>query len=134
MNGKKLNDNELEAVVGGKNTGVGMANWAMKAYNEGWNYVHGGSSPGAVDTSGLIYSYSGGARTTEAMFSSSVERGPVLSLPEIPGLGLYQPGHVGIYVGNGMCVHAIDEQHGIVYESVNADRWTHWFNIPGIEY
>ena len=38
-------------------TGDGLAAYAMRAYNEGWAYVWGGASPGAVDCSGLIYSY-----------------------------------------------------------------------------
>lgn len=131
---RKLNDNELEAVSGGKVTNAGMVEWAIKAYGERWSYVWGGSSPGAVDSSGLIYSYSGGARTTEAMYGTSVERGSISTMPEIPGLGLYQPGHVGVYVGSGMCIHAKSEQTGVVYESVSANHWTSWFKIPGIEY
>ena len=36
-------------------TGAGLAEWAMNAYYSGWAYVYGGSTPGAVDCSGLIY-------------------------------------------------------------------------------
>ena len=39
--------------AGGK-TGIGLAEWAFRAYNEGWTYSYGGSSAGAVDCSGLI--------------------------------------------------------------------------------
>ena len=41
------------AKIKGK-TGIGMAEWAFKAYNEGWTYKWGGSSAGKVDCSGLI--------------------------------------------------------------------------------
>lgn len=38
-------------------TGIGLCAYALNAYNEGWPYVWGGASYGAVDCSGLIYSY-----------------------------------------------------------------------------
>ena len=41
--------------AGAKGTGAGLAEWALNAYNSGWSYVYGGSTPGAVDCSGLIY-------------------------------------------------------------------------------
>ena len=45
-------------------TGAGLAEWALNAYNSKWSYVYGGATPGAVDCSGLIYSYAGGQCTT----------------------------------------------------------------------
>ena len=48
--------------AGASGTGAGLAEWALNAYYEGWSYVYGGSTPGAVDCSGLIYSYCGGER------------------------------------------------------------------------
>ena len=47
-------------------TGVGLAEWALNAYYSNWSYVYGGSTPGAVDCSGLIYSYAGGYRVGDA--------------------------------------------------------------------
>ena len=35
----------MAAKIDGK-TGIGMAEWAFKAYNEGWTYKWGGSSAG----------------------------------------------------------------------------------------
>ena len=50
--------------AGASGTGAGLAEYALNAYYEGWSYVWGGSSPGAVDCSGLIWSYCGGDRTS----------------------------------------------------------------------
>ena len=47
---------------GASGTGAGLAEWALNAYYSDWSYVWGGSSPGAVDCSGLIWSYCGGNR------------------------------------------------------------------------
>ena len=117
-------------------TGYGLAAYAMRAYNEGWSYVWGGASPGAVDCSGLIYSYvGGGARVTEDMLYSSPESGYVANgVPDIPGLGLWQPGHVGVYVGGGMAVDARDEISNVCYQSVSTKSWVMWFKVAGVSY
>lgn len=117
-------------------TGDGLATYAMRAYNEGWSYVWGGASPGAVDCSGLIYSYvEGGERTTEGMLNASPESGYVSDgVPDIAGLGLWQPGHVGVYVGDGMAVDARDEISNVCYQSVATKSWVMWFKVDGVSY
>ena len=41
--------------------------------------------------------------------ADTADQGSVGSLPDVPGIGLYTPGHVGVYVGNGMAVSARNE-------------------------
>ncbi len=117
-------------------TGDGLAAYAMNAYNEGWQYVWGGASYGYVDCSGLIYSYGvGGGRTDSQMLAASPESGYVADgVPDIPGLGLWQPGHVGVYVGGGMAVDARDEISNVCYSSVASKDWVMWFKIAGVTY
>ncbi|MGN1050743.1 MAG: NlpC/P60 family protein, partial [Acutalibacteraceae bacterium] len=114
-------------------TGAGLAEWALNAYYSHWSYVWGGASPGAVDCSGLIYSYAGGYRTgiiDHATYSGSVSSG----IPNIHGLGLFQPGHYGVYVGNGMAVDARDSSSGVKYQSTSSKAWTKYFKVPGVSY
>ncbi len=116
-------------------TGAGLAEWAMRAYNEGWSYVYGGASVGSVDCSGLIYSYCGGARVASAQLSSATASGSVSAgVPRIHGLGLFQPGHVGVYVGNGMAVDARDSNSDVCYQSVASKAWTYWFKVSAVSY
>lgn len=116
-------------------TGAGLAEWALNAYNSHWKYVYGGSSAGAVDCSGLIYSYCGGARVGTAQLNSATESGNVSSgIPRVHGLGLYQPGHVGVYVGNGMAVDARNEYYGVCYEATANKSWTKWFKLSAVSY
>ena len=130
-----LSEEELEAIVGGAPNGGDMANWAYRAYIEGWQFVWGGAGAGAVDASGLIYSLVGGGfRTTEDMYANAPEKGPISSLPDTPGLGLYMFGLVGVYVGDGMCICALNENAGVTRMSVSAMPWSAWFRIPGVEY
>ncbi|MBQ3331329.1 MAG: peptidoglycan-binding protein [Ruminococcus sp.] len=116
-------------------TGVGLAEWALNAYYSKWSYVYGGATPGTVDCSGLIYSYAGGYRVGDAQtFNSDWRYSLNGSIPNIHGLGLYKPGHVGVYVGDGMAVDARGSQYGVCYESVWSHGWTQYFKVPGVSY
>lgn len=117
------------------NTGVGLAAHALTAYREGWSYVWGGASYGAVDCSGLIASYNGVGGMRMDMLASSSEWGYVSSgIPRIHGLGLHQPGHIGVYIGSGMAVDARDEHSGVVYHNVYNKSWVEWFKVAGVSY
>ena len=114
-------------------TGIGLSEHVLNAYNSGWSYVYGCASEGAVDCSGLIYMYAGGDRC--AMIDYCQDSGYVSDgVPNIHGLGLYQPGHVGVYVGGGMAVDARSSDYGICYESVYSKNWTMWFKHETISY
>lgn len=116
-------------------TGAGLAEWALNAYYEGWEYVYGGSTPGSVDCSGLIYSYCGGDRVGSAQLYNATESGSVSSgIPRVHGLGLFQPGHVGVYVGNGMAVDARGDAWDMCYQSTATKAWTQWFKLRAVSY
>lgn len=121
-------------VSASSSTGPGMAAHALTAYYQNWKYVYGGSSAGAVDCSGLIYSYNhvGGQRTN--LMGASPQKGPISTLPRIHGLGLFSPGHVGVYVGGGMAVDARNYRYNVMYQSVGSYHWTNWFKIAGVSY
>lgn len=116
-------------------TGVGLAEHAMEAYYEDWSYVYGGSSEGAVDCSGLFVTYCGVGGNRTNLVGSASEVGYVRNgIPRIHGLGLWQPGHVGIYVGGGMAVDARDEASDMVYHNVSSKSWQKWFKVAGVNY
>ena len=112
-----------------------LVKWAFKAYYEGWEYVYAGCEEGYVDCSGLIKSkVEVCARGTEELLAESALSGPIETIPEIPGLGVYYQGHVGIYVGDGMVIDARTEASGIGYDPVEYEHWTNWFEIKGVDY
>ena len=112
-----------------------LVKWAYRAYYEDWEYVYGGCEEGYVDCSGLIKSkVEVCARGTEELLAESPLSGPIETIPDIPGLGVYTFGHVGIYVGDGMVIDARTENSGIGYDSVEYETWTNWFEIKGVDY
>ncbi len=142
-------------------TGVGLSEHVLKAYQQGWKYrsacygqfVNGVRS---TDCSGLIKSYlwwtgettnpspglvsvagSSGSMLSSASSSGKINYSSSSSLPRIHGLILYQPGHVGVYVGNNMAVDNRTTGVNIKYEKVfgrTSPKWTMWFKLPQITY
>ncbi|MBW7573599.1 C40 family peptidase [Caproiciproducens faecalis] len=142
-------------------TGAGLSEHVLKAYKEGWKYRAGGYGQfsGGVrgtDCSGLIKSYlwwtgdssdprpslvsvagSSGGMLDSASSKGKINYSDSSSLPRIHGLILYQPGHVGVYVGNNMAVDNRATGVNIKYEQVfgrNTPKWTMWFKLPQITY
>ena len=72
--------------------------------------------------------------SVEAMFENADEKGDISSMPEIPGLAVWQEGHIGIYIGDGQVVHASQTEVGILQMPINEGAWTHWLKIPYITY
>lgn len=118
-----------------ESTGVGLSSYCLNAYHNNWKYVWGGSTPGTVDCSGLIYSYNGVGGIRTDMLASSNEWGYVSNgVPRIHGLGLHMPGHVGVYVGNGLEVDARSSYYNMCYGSISNLRWKEWFKLKGVSY
>lgn len=70
----------------------------------------------------------------DGMFAAAKVKGVIATLPEIPGLLLFSPGHAGVYVGRGWAVEARGFDHGIVKTKVAERGWTHWYECPFIDY
>ncbi|MGN0474456.1 MAG: peptidoglycan-binding protein [Acutalibacteraceae bacterium] len=130
------------AVIKGK-TGIGMAEWAFRAYNEGWVYKYGGSSAGAVDCSGLIRSYCNGqGGGAKALLNASSVNGSTNDMPRIHGLGLWCEGHAGVYVGKNkdgvdMAIDMRNSKVNVVYSAMSSryySPWLKWFKISMISY
>ncbi len=120
-------------------TGIGLCAYALNAYNEGWPYVWGGMSYGAVDCSGLIKSYNGVGGIRTDMVTSSQNAGLDWGyvdngIPNVHGLGLHKPGHVGIYVGSGNAIDARGTNWGIIYGSVYSVNWVEWYKLVDVSY
>ena len=76
----------------------------------------------------------------EGAYAAAKEKGPLKTLPEVPGLVLWMKGHAGIYIGNGEfieCVGApIGMRKGLIKNGavVAGSRFTHWFKDVNIQY
>lgn len=81
--------------------------------------------------------YAGGAMPdidTEQLFAAASEKGDIKSIPEIPGLIVYAPGHVGVYVGDGYVIEAYGTETGVVKTKLRERHFTHWLKCPYFAY
>jgi hypothetical protein len=62
------------------------------------------------------------------------ESGPIKTLPDVPGVALWRPGHIGVYIGNGYAIEARGWKYGVVQTRVKDRTWTHWGKLADIEY
>ncbi|MCH1940045.1 C40 family peptidase [Holdemania massiliensis] len=82
----------------------------------------------------------------DQMYSKATVKGPISTIPEIPGLLVWQPGHIGIYIGNGQVIEATAKRWGSIGGCVVKSQfinksaamyrgtWTHWLRCPFLMY
>ena len=128
---------------GEKCTPAMRAEWARRALDQAATINGTGAKWDGVycwDCSGLLrgmtrelLEYISGGATTQFNLRC-VATGRLDSRPDLPGILVFraksgsdtQMAHVGLYVGNGMVVHARGTSYGVVYESIDKHAWTHW--------
>jgi len=100
------------------------------------------------DCSGLIktyimgglakYTYNAKYDLNSGMMLEQAEKsGDIKSLPEQPGVCLYMPGHVGIYMGKEKVIESTSNPKfgdGVVETKLSDREWTHWFYCPTLTY
>ena len=71
---------------------------------------------------------------TEQLFAAATEKGSIKTIPEIPGLIVYAPGHVGVYVGDGYVIEAMGTKAGVVKTKLRERTFTYWLKCPYFVY
>lgn len=73
-------------------------------------------------------------KSANAMYTACKSKGEMSTMPEVPGILVFFPGHVGVYIGGGEVIEARSRRYG-VYKSKLADRpWKTWGYCPYISY
>ena len=65
-----------------------------------------------------------------SMFALCTEKGPISTIPDIPGLVVHKDGHIGVYVGDGYTVEMKGFAYDCVKAKVTAGPWTEWGKLP----
>ena len=72
--------------------------------------------------------------SADGMLALCREKGNISTIPELPGVLVFSPQHVGVYIGNGYVIEARGHAYGVVKTKLSDRHWTHWGKCPFIEY
>jgi len=72
--------------------------------------------------------------TADQMYTAAKEKGPISTMPDIPGLAVWHHGHIGVYIGNGEVIEAMGTKYGVVKTKLADRAFTAWLKIPYISY
>lgn len=73
-------------------------------------------------------------KDVNGMKANCVETGNIKSIPELPGVLVFMPGHVGVYVGNGEVIEARGHLYGVVKTKLKDRPWTEWGKLKWLRY
>ena len=74
------------------------------------------------------------ALRADEIYAQATEKGAIGSMPEIVGLAVWKPGHIGVYIGEGKVIEAMGTISGVVETNLEGSSWTHWLKVPSITY
>lgn len=72
--------------------------------------------------------------SANGMLNACKEKGTINTIPDIAGVLVFMPGHVGIYIGDGYVIEARGHQYGVVKTILSARPWKNWGKCPWIDY
>ncbi len=91
---------------------------------QGFAYVYGANGPDAFDCSGLMqWAYAQAGVSIPRTSNEQWAAGTPVSLDALqPGdiVVMYGGGHVAMYIGNGMVVHALNEGTGVIIDAMSS--------------
>jgi len=70
----------------------------------------------------------------EMMYVAATKKGEISSMPDVAGVCVFMPGHVGVYIGNDEVVEARGHSYGVIKTDLKDRGWTRWCYCPYIEY
>lgn len=72
----------------------------------------------------------------DGLYAQCTQRGAITSLPEKPGVCVFMAGlgHVGVYIGNGEVVEAMNHANGVVKTKLAGRGWAYWGMPEWISY
>jgi hypothetical protein len=72
--------------------------------------------------------------SADRAYEAARVKGLIATMPDVPGMCVRMPGHIGVYIGGGQVVEARGVDYGVVTTQLKDRPWTHWLQFPGVTY
>ena len=119
-----------------------------KQYPKQYAWEYDGETQKVHDCVGLIKGYlwcddpEGGApaydktqdKSANAMYTACKTKGQMDTMPDVPGILVFFPGHVGVYIGNGEVIEARSRRYGVYKTKLSQRPWKTWGYCPYVVY
>ena len=73
-------------------------------------------------------------QSANSMYNICKERGYINTMPDLEGVLVFMSGHVGVYIGNGEVIEAMNFNRGVVKTKLAGRGWQRWGKCPYITY
>ena len=119
-----------------------------RQYPQRYEWAYDGATAKVHDCVGLIKGYlwcddsqdttpvynAAQDKSANAMYTACKTKGEMATMPDVPGILVFLPGHVGVYIGDGEVIEARSRRYG-VYKTKLAERpWKTWGYCPYVTY
>lgn len=119
-----------------------------RQYPQQYTWEYGGETAKVHDCVGLIKGYLwcdgpedtspiyDGAqdKSANAMYAACKTKGEMTTMPDVPGVLVFFPGHVGVYIGNGEVIEARNRRYGVCKTKLTDRPWKTWGYCPYVAY
>ncbi|MBO5917365.1 MAG: peptidoglycan-binding protein [Oscillospiraceae bacterium] len=68
--------------------------------------------------------------SANGMIALCPQTGPIKTMPDIPGIVVWKPGHIGVHVGGGIVVEMKGFDYDCRRRDVSAGGWAKWGKLP----
>ena len=72
--------------------------------------------------------------SANGMYNACKSRGYINTMPDVAGVLVFMSGHVGVYIGNGEVIEAMNFNRGVVKTKLAGRGWQRWGKCPFISY
>ena len=75
--------------------------------------------------------------SANGMYQTAKTKGPISTIPELPGVCVQMDGHIGVYIGNGKVIECTSNTKfgdGVCETNLKDRKWEHWLYCPFIQY